>query len=327
MKNEKKIPHIAVTMGDPSGIGPEIAVKVLAKGIYPIKIYGNEKLLLRTAKSIGLVINKKDIVNTFDLTNGQINEIIFGNPSKLTGETAYSAIERAVKDCLSGESSGIVTGPISKVGLNLAGHKWPGHTELISHLADPANPPKVRMVLLSENFFIVLNSIHVSLKDAIFQLNEEILLDTLQITDDWCKKHNTFDIKYWVSGLNPHAGESGLLGDEETKIINPFIKTALSKGFNISGPWPADTLYMKIRRINDVFFPKNVIISLYHDQALIPFKLDGLENGINLTAGLPFLRTSVDHGTAYDIAGKGTASEIPLETAISKTQILASKIK
>lgn len=313
---------IAVTMGDPSGIGPEIAVKVLSSINTPIRVYGNLKILEMTAKKLGIKFSREKIVNTIDLTDEQLDEIKYSSPSKLTGEIAYSAIESAVNDCLKKKLAALVTGPISKVALNLAGYKWPGHTELLAFLSNKEAPPKIRMILLSEKFLIALNSIHLSLKDAISQVNVVNITDTINIVNEWSNKNNVNIKNFWVAGLNPHSGESGLLGSEERDVIEPAIKLAKSNKIPISGPWPADTLFMKIKNLTNSFPPKNVIISLYHDQALIPFKLDGLNNGVNLTAGLPFLRTSVDHGTAFDIAGQGIASTTPLINAIQITSKL-----
>ena len=318
---------IAVTMGDPSGIGPEITVKVLSNTELPIKVYGNLEILKHTAKKLKLELDHKKIFNTINLTRQELREIKHSKPTMLTGKIAYSAIEFAVKDCLAKNAKALVTGPISKLALHLAGHKWPGHTELLSYLSNPKNPSRVRMALLNKNFLIVLNSIHLSLKDAIITLNTKRLLETFHITSLWAKENKIHDPHLWVAALNPHSGESGLLGKEEKDILEPAINIAKHHNINISGPWPADTLFMKIKKINTAFPPKNIIISLYHDQALIPFKLDGLDNGINITAGLPFLRASVDHGTAFDIAGKGIASETPLKNAIILTQNLLSRTK
>jgi 4-hydroxythreonine-4-phosphate dehydrogenase len=315
-------PPIALTMGDPSGIGPEIMVKMLSIHNMPIKVYGNEEILRFTAKKLKLELPLSKIVNTFDLATNQLNQIRYSTPTKLTGEIAYSAIESAVEDCLKNKSSALVTGPISKVALNLAGYKWPGHTELLAHLSNPRNPPKIRMILLSNKFFIVLNSVHLSLKEAISTLSINSVSETVEIANEWAKKNNIRNPHFWVSGLNPHSGESGLLGAEERDILEPAIKIAKRGGITISGPWPADTVFMKVKKLKTKFPPNNIIISLYHDQALIPFKLDGLDDGVNLTAGLPFLRTSVDHGTAFDIAGRGVASATPLKNAIFITQNL-----
>ena len=318
---------IAVTMGDPSGIGPEIAVKTLTSVDIPIRVYGNLKILEMTAKKLGLEFHKKKVVNTIDLTTKQLAKIEFSNPSELTGRIAYSAIECAVNDCLKKKLSALVTGPISKVAFNLAGYKWPGHTELLAYLSNKKSPPKIRMLLLSENFLIALNSVHLSLKDAITHVNVNNITDTINIVNDWAIKNKIEISSFWVAGLNPHSGESGLLGSEEKNIIEPAINIAKSNNIRISGPWPADTLFMKIKALANGFPPKNIIISLYHDQGLIPFKLDGLNNGVNLTAGLPFLRTSVDHGTAFDIAGKGIASATPLKNAIQITNKLITNTK
>ncbi|OUV99152.1 MAG: 4-hydroxythreonine-4-phosphate dehydrogenase PdxA [Betaproteobacteria bacterium TMED156] len=319
-------PQIAVTMGDPSGIGPEIAIKVLSENKFPILIYGNLEILLLTAEKLKRKVPTNKIVNTINLTKNEFDKIEYSSPSALTGKIAFSAIESAVKDCINKKTKALVTGPISKLALKLAGHDWPGHTELLSYLSNPDQPPNVRMILLDESFLIVLNSVHISLKEAILSLNQDSILKTIQITNDWIESYNIINPRFWLSALNPHAGESGLLGKEEIEVLEPALKKARKKGINIHGPFPADTLFMQVKKMKKKFPPSDIIISLYHDQALIPFKLDGLDNGVNLTAGLPFLRTSVDHGTAFDIAGKGIASEIPLSNAIFKTQQLVNRL-
>ncbi len=314
--------HIAVTMGDPSGIGPEIAVKVLSKTKLPIKVYGNKNILKAMAEKLELEISNRKIINTINLSKKEIEQINYSQPCALSGKIAYSAIKQVVEDCSSKKASAVVTAPISKISLQLAGHVWPGHTELLAHLASPRKKLDVRMLLLSKKLLIVLNSTHLSLKQAILELNSTKVLKTISIANDWALRNNVKNPVIWLSALNPHAGESGLLGYEEEKILSPVIKLAKEKNIHITGPWPADTLFMKVRNLSDTFPPRNMIVALYHDQALIPFKIDGLNDGINLTAGLPFLRTSVDHGTAYDIAGKGIASEIPLKNAIILTRQL-----
>lgn len=318
----KTLLPIAVTMGDPTGIGPEISVKILSKYNLPIVLYGNLKILQNISKKLGLEFPENKVINTSLIADKEIDRLVFGQPTKLSGQISYSAIELAVNDCIRKKTQAVVTGPISKLALNLAGHKWPGHTELLSYLSNPIKPPNVRMTLLSDKLLIVLNSVHLPLKNVITELSTEKLLQTLAIANKWSSENKIIDPHFWMSALNPHAGESGMLGSEEDEIIKPAIRIARERNINISGPWPADTLFMKVKKLPKAFPPNNIIISLYHDQALIPFKLDGLDNGVNLTAGLPFLRTSVDHGTAFDIAGKGIASEVPLKNAILKTQEL-----
>ena len=170
---------IAVTMGDPTGIGPEIAVKVISKCDLPILLYGNLKILKSVANKLNLKIPEEKIVNTIKLNKREFSEIKIGEPSNLSGQVSYSAISYAVKDCMNNKVQAVVTGPISKLALNLAGHKWPGHTELLSYLSRPENPPRVRMALLSDNLLIVLNSIHLSLKNAINELTTKQIVETL----------------------------------------------------------------------------------------------------------------------------------------------------
>ncbi len=315
MKTKNKI---ALTMGDPSGIGPEIAVKILGRQIKGITVYGDINVLEKTAQNLKIDIKSTNIIHveTKVSTKGSLQ---IGTPTFESGEISFWAVVKAVEDCLLNKVSAIVTGPISKFAWKLAGHNWPGHTELLAHLSDQKNPPKIRMMLKSPSLSIVLNSTHLSLKSAIMTLNFDDLIETVKITNGWFKRVFKKNPALLLAALNPHAGENGMLGNEENKILKPVIKKSLEMGINISGPWPADTVFLKAIEKKNKY---DAVIALYHDQALIPFKLNGFENGINTTIGLPFIRTSVDHGTAFDIAGKNKASDLPMLTAIQSTKEL-----
>jgi 4-hydroxythreonine-4-phosphate dehydrogenase len=307
--------NIGLTMGDPSGIGPEISVKVLNKNSEGIKVYGDLGILKETANKLNLSLNESNIVHV-EAKKFPKNSLINGKPTVCSGEMSYKIVERAAQDCLQKKISAMITGPISKYAWQLAGYNWPGHTELLAYLSNPTNPPKIRMLLKSPTLSIVLNSTHLSLRSAIEGLNCNNLLETIIISDQWFESYLKKKPKLLLAALNPHAGESKTLGNEEVDILEPTICEAIKRGVSISGPWPADTVFLKATQ-NKKF---DAVISLYHDQALIPFKLNGLENGVNTTIGLPFLRVSVDHGTAFDIAGQNKASELPLLTAIRATK-------
>ena len=308
---------IGITMGDPAGIGPELVSKLLLTDQKNILIYTNFECLKKFAPTSNLNDSRLvDVAGNFDMP-----KLISGKPSSVGGHISLTLLKRAVDDCANMKLSAIITGPISKFSWHLAGQKWPGHTELLAHLANPNNPPKVRMLLYGENLMVVLNSVHIPLKDAILGLNESNLIETVEITNLWYKKNFGKKPDIILAALNPHAGENGILGNEEIEILKPVVLKATELGIKISGPFPADTVFFKNNRSTG---PDKIIVALYHDQGLIPFKLNGLETGINTTIGLPFIRTSVDHGTAFDIAGKNLASLEPMLVALSITRKILS---
>ncbi|MDA9689552.1 4-hydroxythreonine-4-phosphate dehydrogenase PdxA [Betaproteobacteria bacterium] len=310
---------IGITMGDPAGIGPELVSKLLLTDQKNVLIYANFECLKKFAPTVNLNDSRLvNVIGDFDTPN-----LVSGKPSAEGGHISLTILRRAVDDCIDAKLSAIITGPISKFSWHLAGQNWPGHTELLANLANPKNPPKVRMLLYSQNLMIVLNSVHISLKDAILNLNESNLIETVQITDRWYSKNFGKKAQIILAALNPHAGESGILGYEEIEILKPVVLKATECGIRISGPYPADTVFFKNKN-NDSIEPDKIIVALYHDQGLIPFKLNGLDAGINTTIGLPFLRTSVDHGTAFDIAGKNLASLEPMLVALSMTKKILS---
>ena len=316
MKNSK-IP-IGITIGDPSGIGPEIVISALSnakinKNITPI-VYGNYSYLKKTADVLGYNINiiknktTKEALKHYD--SESINCIDIGNKSENYGELSYQFITHATKAAINKEIGAIVTAPINKKSLNMAGHKYPGHTELIAKLT---NTSEVSLMLITNKLKVIHVTTHLGLLDSIKLINPELVYRTCLRGINIIKKLGISSPKTGICAINPHAGEDGLFGyGEEEKKILPAIRKLKKEGFNIDGPMPADALFYKAS-IRDY----DLVVAMYHDQGHCPVKVMGIDHGINITAGLPIIRTSVDHGTAYDIAGKGRASDKSLLKAIS----------
>ncbi len=314
---------LIVTSGDPSGIGPEIVLKAVAqwqatpRPSRPLLIAGDPDWFNDLAKKIN--ISTKNI--NFVPISYKKNDIFIGRVGKSSGQAGFEAIRAAVTRCMHKEAAGLVTAPIHKESLALAGHPWPGHTEMLAELASPSAPPPVRMMLVNPELKVVLNSVHLSLKDMIDGLNVDGLVQTILLARDACLQLGIGAPRIAVAGLNPHAGEAGLFGREDLDIIAPAIAAARTLGVDASGPWPGDTVFMRARNSRDF----DVVIAQYHDQGLIPIKYLGIDQGINITLGLPFIRTSVDHGTAFDIAAKYIADPGSLLAAIALADRLASQ--
>ena len=312
---------IAITMGDPSGIGPEIIISALEKqdDNFNAVIIGcpnvieraikiqNSKMKVHTIKSIDQLNFKFGIVEVLEVINfEQLPD--FGIVNAINGKAAYLAIISAIKLAMNKHVSGIVTSPINKESLALAGIQFPGHTEILAEFSKAKN---VAMMLVNNEIKTVLSSIHCSLSNAIKIMNIDSQISTINFAYKGAHSLGINNPSIAVAGLNPHAGERGLFGREEIDIIIPAIKSAKKNGINVSGPWPGDTVFLQARKGEF-----DVVVAQYHDQGLIPIKYMGLENGVNITLGLPFVRTSPDHGTAYNIAGKGIADSSSLEAAI-----------
>ena len=311
MKNQNK--PLAFTMGDPSGIGPEIIVKTIYKENLGFKniIIGDTLIIeetikilkynikIKKIKNVKEAVYQKNIINVLQV--GKLKKIPkLGKVIKNNGKLSYNYIIKAFELIKSNEILAIVTAPINKEALSLDKINYPGHTEI---LASCNNSKNVSMMMMNDQFKTVLVTTHHSLKNAIKKITINNLLATFENTFEWFESINIKTPIVAVAALNPHGGEGGQFGNEEEKIILPAVIEAKQRGMNVIGPIPADTIFMKARE--GVY---DVVISLYHDQALIPIKYLGLENGINVTLGLGFIRTSPDHGTAYDIAGKGIAN-------------------
>lgn len=314
---QKKTGHsIAITMGDPSGIGPEIAVKAWralrqSSPQLELRLFGDRDLLLSLADPSEQTDLAPSLVDT-----GHCGPYPTGQVNPLSGQASFDAVTQATQFVLGGHARALVTAPIHKTAWAMAGHDWPGHTEYLAHLANPDHPPPVRMMLSTPELRVVLDSIHLPLSVAISQLNTKQLVETITISQASGPWLGLQKPRIAVAALNPHASENGRFGQEETNIIEPAIAKAKANGILASGPWPADTVFMKAFGKTADSRAFDLVVCLYHDQGLIPIKLGGIEHGVNSTLGLPFVRTSVDHGTAFDIAGQGLASPDSLIEAI-----------
>lgn len=326
-------PIIAITMGDASGIGPEVIMKALAHPevqalCKPLVIGDAERL--RTAGAIvgtSLTVNSldepaqarfaADAVDCIDLKLIP-KDHPFGQLSPLSGEGAFRYIERAVRIVEAGQADGICTAPLSKEALHAAGHKYPGHTELLAHLT---GTPEVSMMLTSPKLRVIHVTTHIGLIDAIAKIEPGLVERVITRAHDTLVKAGIANPHIGVCAINPHAGENGLFGHgEEAEKITPAIVACQAKGWNVKGPLPADTLFFLAGRGD-----YDIVVAMYHDQGHGPIKVLGLEAGVNITVGLPVIRTSVDHGTAFDIAGKGIADERSLIEALRQAVDLAPK--
>lgn len=315
----KNIAPLAITMGDASGIGPEIVAKTLAKGSERALVFGSRVVMKDIVDRLGLDIAVRAIAAPGEakFLDGVI-EIVettrievpppLGAVSAISGQAAFDTIVAAVKAAKVGEVCGIVTAPINKEAMASAGIGYPGHTEI---LADYGGAKRVAMMLANNDIRTVLVTIHTSLRKAIEQADFDAQMTAIRLAYDGCRALGIESPRVAVAGLNPHAGEGGLFGDEEIRIIKPAIEAARAEGIDASGPWPGDTVYMQARKGRF-----DIVVAQYHDQGLIPVKYLGLEEGVNITLGLPFVRTSPDHGTAFDIAGQGIADPASLQTAL-----------
>ncbi len=316
-------PILALTLGDPCGIGPEVLLKCLAnKKIYttcnPLVIGDAQVLGL---KKLGVSLKIRPILNpaqaqfkygaidVLHIPTSSQDQFKFGSPSSASGKSSYAAVEKSIELAMLGLVDGVVHGPISKLAWKWAGYSYPGQTEMIAKLC---KCPKVAMAILSEPLRTVLVTRHIPIKKIPQELTQEKIFDTIVLTYDWLKKIMIKNPRIAVCALNPHAGESGTLGDEEIKIIEPAIKCAQKKiGLKIVGPLSADAAF---RDHKDGIY--DCLITLYHDQSLIPLKLFNSDKLVNLTLGLPFPRTSPGHGTAFNIAGKNRANSAPMLEAL-----------
>ena len=318
---KKYRPIIGVTMGDPVGIGPEIILSALINPLIyelcrPLVIGDMERLkVLKSNLKFNSVEKPKtgvyqcgcvDVVSTYKLDPGQI---LWAEPTALTGKAMISYITSAIDMALQGSIDAMVTCPINKQAMHMAGFFYNGHTEL---LAEKTKTAGFAMMLAGDKLRVVLVTIHIPLQDVPLVLSKEKILQTIVITGSSLRtRFGLVNPKIAVAGLNPHAGEGGMFGDEEERIILPAVNLAKSQGFDVVGPYPPDTIFYHAQKgLYDV------VICMYHDQGLIPFKMVHFTDGVNTTLGLPIIRTSVDHGTAYDIAGKGIADPGSLTAAI-----------
>jgi 4-phospho-D-threonate 3-dehydrogenase / 4-phospho-D-erythronate 3-dehydrogenase len=326
-------PIIAITMGDAAGVGPEIIIKALEKkAIYDLcnpLVIGDSTILTRTLPITGSKLAIHSISETEEakyehgtidcLDLNLLNELLpIGKISKEAGNAAFRYLEKAISLAKEIKIDAICTAPLNKEALHLAGHIFPGHTEILAELTGTED---FAMMLSAPKLRVIHVTTHVGLIKAVELINPTRVYNVIKLADETLKKAGIASPKIAVCGINPHAGENGLFGngEEEEKII-PAVQKAVSEGIEVVGPLPADTLFYRATR-GDF----DIIVAMYHDQGHGPIKVLGLESGVNITVGLPIIRTSVDHGTAFDIAGKGIASEESLVEAIRQAIELAPK--
>jgi 4-hydroxythreonine-4-phosphate dehydrogenase len=320
-----KKPLIAITMGDPTGVGPEIIVRALAdrdiSGICRPVVLGdrlameraiavtNERLEIREVApdEIG-EDSPAGLVNLLELSSLAAEEMEYGMPGIASGKAMYSYIAEAVKLCLAGKAGAMATAPINKEALNRAGYHYPGHTELLAELT---GTKEFVMMLAGDRLRVTLVTIHEALRDVPDLITIERVLSTIRITHRDLDRYFKKSPRIAVLSLNPHCGEGGLFGNEEARVITPAVEKARSEGIDAIGPLSADTLFYFAARGE-----YDAVVCMYHDQGLIPLKLLHFDDGVNVTLGLPIIRTSVDHGTAYNLAGTGRASAASMIAAI-----------
>lgn len=327
------LPVIAITMGDASGIGPEIIMKALARAdvqalCRPL-VVGDAARLRQAGALVGkpLRVVARAMAAEARYAPGTVECIDlalipadhpFGVVNRLSGEAAYRYIERATRLVEAGEADAICTAPLSKEALHAAGHKYPGHTELLAHLT---GTPEVSMMLVAPKLRVIHVTTHIGLIDAIARIEPGLVERVIARGRDTLLRAGIAQPRIGVCGINPHAGENGLFGHgEEAEKIVPAIAACVARGWHVYGPLPADTLFFRAAR-GDF----DLVVAMYHDQGHAPVKVMGLEAGVNITIGLKVVRTSVDHGTAFDIAGKGIADEGSLVEALRQATDLAPR--
>jgi len=319
-------PIIGITMGDAAGIGPEIIDKALSKEeTYKVArpvVIGDAAVLEDASKVAKVQVEIRPVdepssakfehgtVDVVDLKNIVLRELKMGKVQAMAGKASVEYVKKAVEMSLKGEIDAIVTAPLNKEAMNLAGYDYAGHTEI---LADLTNTEDYAMMLVAGKLRVVHVTTHVSMRQACSLIKKDRVLTTIKLTNEAVKGLGLPNPKIAVAGLNPHAGEAGMFGDEETKEISPAIEDAKRMGMNVVGPMPPDTVFLRASKEE-----YDAVVAMYHDQGHIPVKMLGFESGVNVTIGLPIIRTSVDHGTAYRRAGLrlGTGDPTSLEEAI-----------
>jgi len=310
-------------MGDPAGVGPEVIVKALDRPevwevCRPV-VVGDTRWMEEARRIVGTSrpvrslkspsqVGSGEALDVLDLANVEAGRLSRAQVSARAGQAAYEYIQRAVQLALDGEVAGVVTAPINKEALHAAGVPYAGHTEMLAKLCEAS---EVAMMLVAGRLRVSHVSTHVSLRRAVERLSVERIRRVIDLTDAALRRMGLAAPRIAVAGLNPHAGEGGLFGDEEQEIIGPAVEAAQAEGVDATGPYPPDSIFL---RASQGEF--DAVIAMYHDQGHIPVKLLGFYEGVNLTLGLPIIRTSVDHGTAFDIVGTGRADERSLVAAL-----------
>ena len=343
---KQELPIIGISMGDPAGIGPEIAAKAFAeKAVYEIcrpLVTGDASTMEQAVEitKLKLKINPIEAVadakfeygtiDVIDLKNVDTGNLVRGKVSEMAGRAAFEAVKKVIELAMEDEIDATVTGPINKEAMNLAGFHYTGHTEIY---ADFTGTRDYTMLLADKNLRVVHVSTHVSLREACDRVKKERVFAVIKLAYDTMKSFGIPEPRIAVAGLNPHAGENGMFGWEEEKEIVPAIEEALGMGMNVEGPVPPDTLFSKAKGGQ-----YDIVVAMYHDQGHIPLKVVGFDwnerenkwnsvSGVNITLGLPIIRTSVDHGTAFGKAGTGTATHESLLHAIEYAARFAEQRK
>jgi len=319
-------PILGVTMGDASGAGPEIVTKAWAdpaiRRLARLVLIGDADCMaqafritgvpggVRTVRSVAQSRFDDDLLDVLDLNNIDVDRLQFAKVQAMAGRAAYEAIIKAIDLALAGEIDAIVTSALHKEALNLAGCHHAGHTEI---LAERTRAKSVAMMLVAGDFRVTHVSTHCSLREAIERVKKERILEVIRLTDQALKQMGIAEPRLAVAGLNPHSGEGGLFGDEEIREITPAIDAARAEGIDVyPRPVPPDTVFHRMASRHQF----DAVVAMYHDQGHIPTKVLAFAEGVNVTLGLPIIRTSVDHGTVYGKAGKGTADPTSLKRAI-----------
>ncbi|MDR1318764.1 MAG: 4-hydroxythreonine-4-phosphate dehydrogenase PdxA [Treponema sp.] len=330
-------PILGITMGDPSGCGPEIIIKaLLKKDIYekcrPLVIgdariiekaaraaVKNNDVEIHSVKTVAEGLFNFGVIDVYDLKNADPEKLKIGRVDAMSGEAAFASVKKAIELALAGGIDATITTPLNKEALNAAGHHYSGHTEIY---ADFTGTNDYSMMLADGELRVVHVSTHVSLRDACNRVKKDRVLKVIELADRACKTLGIVSPKIAVAGLNPHAGENGMFGREEIEEIGPAVEAAKAKGLKAEGPMPPDTIFSKAR--GGMY---DIVVAMYHDQGHIPLKVLGFQydkaadkwqavNGVNITLGLPIIRSSVDHGTAFGHAWQGSANESSLVNAI-----------
>ncbi len=333
-------PLIAITIGDFNGIGPEIVLRSISEPdinaickpllVGPFEIWQDAANSYIPAANLVQIDDPKAVdaeytgIPVLNIEGYTVKSLSPGRPSRKAGTAAVDAVKMSLDICQNGYAHAMVTSPVSKESINLAGHSYVGHTDM---LMDLTGTEAVTMVMVAGSFRVGLVTVHVPIKAVAETITErEFMLKTKTAIDSLKNDFNIVDPRVAVLGLNPHAGESGLLGDEEKEVITPTIKRLAKEGYIVEGPFPADGFFgAKLHHNFDL------VMAMYHDQGLIPLKLEGFEFGVNFSSGLPVIRTAPDHGTAYNIVGRGianlTSMTEAIKLAVAVTHNRASKTK
>lgn len=317
-------PVLGITMGDAAGIGPEVIVKALEDSrIYELAnlvVIGDKKIMqraltimksdlkLRSVDEIDGLKSEFGYIDIIDLDNLPA-DLPFSKVHPIAGKAAYEYIEKAVELTVAKKIQAIVTAPLNKEALHAGGKDFPGHTEILAHMS---HTDDFSMLLTSEKLNVIHVTTHVSIRQACDLIKKERVLTVIELADEYTRMLGFSQPRIAVAGFNPHAGENGLFGDEDEKEIVPAVKAAQAKGIHVVGPIPPDTVFHRAVNLDEF----DIVVVMYHDQGHIPIKLLGFDSGVNVTVGLPFIRTSVDHGTAFPIAGQGIADSRSMTEAL-----------